>query len=65
MKTTPPTPRPTVGALPILTGGPSSPIRGIANGKVVVHVLPNATAKHLRDMAATLLREADEMEGKA
>lgn len=41
---------------------PPSPIRGIANGAVVVHVLPSATAKHLRDMAATLLREADEME---
>lgn len=42
-----------------------TPIRGIAPGAVVVYVLPSATAKHLRDMAATLLREADEMEGKA
>jgi hypothetical protein len=44
---------------------PPTAIRGIANGAVVVHVLPAATAQHLRDMAATLLREADEMEGKA
>jgi hypothetical protein len=42
-----------------------TPIRGIANGKVVVHVLPGAEPKHLRDMAAPLVREAAEMEGKA
>jgi hypothetical protein len=40
------------------------PIRGHANGAVVVHILPGATPQHLRDMAATLRREADEMEGR-
>jgi hypothetical protein len=41
-----------------------TPIRGIANGKVVVHIITGATAQHLRDMARELARAADEMEGK-
>ncbi|HEV7457298.1 MAG TPA: hypothetical protein VGN96_11015 [Roseococcus sp.] len=47
-----------------MDGEKRPPIRSHASAGVVVHVLPGATAQHLRDMAAILRREADEMEGK-
>lgn len=41
------------------------PAHGHANAGVVVVIRADADARHLRDMAATLIEEAQKMERKA